>query len=798
VFDLTSGYHQAPMSLNAIGFTAFICFCGLFEYLRVPFGLKGAPSYFQRVMSNVVLAGLVYSICEVYIDDIIVYATTAAGLLDNMRRVFDRIRKHKLLLHPKKARIGLQSVEYTGHVLDRTGISFSPEKIRTLLDFPLPQRKHQLKSFLGLANYFRDHIRDHSTITSSLQVHLGNYSKREQHSPLHLDTAAHTAFNLLKERIQNCPKLFFVDDHSPIHLYTDASTYGIGGYLVQMVHDPVKKTNEQPIAFMSASLQGGPLKWEIPQKEAYAIFAAIKKFEYLLRDRAFTIHTDHQNITYLNTSFLSQVRKWKIFISEFDYTFEYVKGEQNVVADALSRLVENHSEDIVEDTVLLAAFPSLPSKTRLPQHVFLAIKAVHNHNAGHSGAERTMARLKQYCDNRKIAQWPEMYQSVVTFIRQCACCQKMNMLKTPIAAHPFTASSYEPMERLNIDFIGPFPDGQYILVVIDCFTRWTELYLCPQATAEHTARKLLEHVGRYGAPLQLLSDRGSHFVNEVITKLLTLFGTEHCLNIAYSKEESAIVERQNREINRHLRNMFFHSGVINDYVQAIPLVMRIVNSSPHSRTRVEPYRLLFGNAVQLNRGIFLQQEARPDTDVPMSRFVSKLLSIQDQLLTVARTSLRKADEAHIASYSAARTEFPIGSYVLLTYPTEPPTRLHPRKRGPFEVIKFNNNDYTLRDLVSNKELTVHVTRLSPFEYDPLYTDPRLVANVDKEVFDVECILAHRGNLHRKSTLEFRVRWAGYDETSDTWEPWKHVRDNEQLHLYLRKKGLNNLIPIKFR
>ena len=133
------------MSLAAIGLTAFIWFCGLFEYLRVPFGLKGAPSYFQRVMSSVVLAGLIYSICEVYIDDIIVHAQTAGDFLSNIRNVFDRIRKHRLLLHPAKAKIGLQRVEYTGHVLDRTGLSFSPQKIRTLLDFPQPQRKQELK-----------------------------------------------------------------------------------------------------------------------------------------------------------------------------------------------------------------------------------------------------------------------------------------------------------------------------------------------------------------------------------------------------------------------------------------------------------------------------------------------------------------------------------------------------------------------------------------------------------------------------------------------------------------------------
>ena len=113
-----------------------------------------------------------------------------------------------------------------------------------------------------------------------------------------------------------------------------------------------------------------------------------------------------------------------------------------------------------------------------------------------------------------------------------------------------------------MDFIGPFPDGFYILVLICCFSRWVELYHCEQANAECAADSLLQHVGRFGAPRQLLSDRGSHFVNEVIADLLIRVGTNHCLAIAYSKEESAIVERSHRETNRHLRNMFLYSETI--------------------------------------------------------------------------------------------------------------------------------------------------------------------------------------------------------------------------------------------
>jgi hypothetical protein len=547
---------------------------------------------------------------------------------------------------------------------------------------------------------------------------------------------------------------------------------------------------------MSFSFTEGQLKWDIPQKEAFAIYAAIFKFEYLLRDRQFIIHTDHRNITFLNTSLLSSIRKWKIYISEFNYILDYVKGEVNIVADAMSRLVADLTpKETWPDGVVLA---TLVTNFQLPPDIHNMIAAVHNHTAGHHGVMRTLAKLQKYCDAKKIARWPMMREHVHHFVKICPCCQKMSMLKIPIAAHPFTASSYEPMERIMIDYIGPFPDGQYILVVIDCFTRWTELYLVAQATAELTAAKLLDYIGTFGAPLQIVSDRGSHFVNEVIRDLLALVGTRHCLNVAYSKEESTIVERQNREVNRHLRNMFFHSGVLNDYVKAIPLVKRILNSTPSTRTRVSPHQLLFGNAISLDRGIILPHAMQNSSDKPLSAHASKLLNLQQLLLKIAEESIRKADEEHYTSFPATRTEFPIGSYVLLNYPENPPTRLHPRKRGPFEVVKFHHNDYTLRDLVSHKELTVNITRLSPFEHDPRFTNPRQVANIDQEVFDIEAILAHRGNLKRKGTLEFRVRWAGYDPTSDTWEPWKNLRDTEQLHSYLRLKGLAQMIPQKFK
>ena len=141
----------------------------------------------------------------------------------------------------------------------------------------------------------------------------------------------------------------------------------------------------------------------------------------------------------------------------------------------------------------------------------------------------------------------------------------MSQLKPVILAHPFTTSSYQPMERINIDFIGPFPDGGYVLVIIDMFTRWIELHHTADATASSAAFSLLHHFGRFGAPIQLQSDRGPHFIAGVISDFMTLVGTEHCLTMAYSSEENAIVERANKEVNRHIRVLVFDREVKDDY-----------------------------------------------------------------------------------------------------------------------------------------------------------------------------------------------------------------------------------------
>jgi hypothetical protein len=156
VMDLTSGFHQAPLAEHCMAYTAFNTFCGIYEWTRLPMGIKGSPALFQQAMSEA-LAGLLYNILELYLDDIIVHGQDADSYIHNLECVFERLREKGLTLNPEKCRFGLEIVEYVGHMINKEGLSMSADKRNKVTEFPKPKKFKEMKSFLGLANYFRDH-----------------------------------------------------------------------------------------------------------------------------------------------------------------------------------------------------------------------------------------------------------------------------------------------------------------------------------------------------------------------------------------------------------------------------------------------------------------------------------------------------------------------------------------------------------------------------------------------------------------------------------------------------------------
>jgi hypothetical protein len=212
---------------------------------------------------------------------------------------------------------------------------------------------------------------------------------------------------------------------------------------------------------------------------------------------------------------------------------------------------------------------------------------------------------------------------------------------------------------------------------------------------------------------------------------------------------------------------------------------------------------LFGNSIQLDRGIFLPQyklEGTEPTKGTVRSWIDNMLSRQKDLIDIAAKHQSETDALHIAKRdSVTYTAFPVNSYVLVAYNYSrfgqlPPDKLMTAYKGPYRVVSYVGSDYTLQNLVTMKHEHVHVTLLKKFEYDARFTDPVEVARHDTSEFLVERILSHEGDFKDKSTLKFRVRWAGYGPEDDTIEPWKHVRDTAQLHEYLRLNKLARYIP----
>ena len=796
-FDMTKGYWQLGLAETVRMATAFITWLGIFVWNRVPMGLQPASSYFQYCMLMIVLAGLAYETCEGYIDDIIVHGQSEADLLVNLRRVFERCRKYRITFNPQKSKIGLDRIDWVGHQLDADGIHFSAEQLSEVAKFPTPVGANSLRSFLGLANYFRDHVRRYADMERPLRSVLTQADKTKKFV---WTSEAEANFVAMQVAIKACAKLYFLLDGTDllrIILRTDASDYGYGAILLQILSDG----REYPVLFLSRSFHKAELRWKTQDKECFAIYKALEKFQYLLYNKRFILETDSKNLTFLNNATSSRVYRWKLAIQRYDFKIKHIAGETNVVADAFSRCVfDEHSTDAYP----VQAVATL-NEIVLTEEQHKIIGRFHNSMVGHHGVERTVKKMQAGGQT-----WPRLRELVRIFIRLCPCCQKMSYLKVPILARRFTTTAPGPMEVLNIDYLGPFPEDEYgntqVLTIIDTFSRAVGLYAVPNLEARHTARMLVRHVGIFGCPSQIVSDRGTHFTADIIRELMILFGADHQLTVAASKQENAAVENANKRSQEYLRTMLFDNRIIARWSDVLPLVQRIMMAEPNEVIGVSPAQLLFGNAIQLDRGIFLPQmpPSGVETEIALSDWADRMVSSQKVLLDTAQRLQRERDRLHMAQQpKGSLTTFAIGAYVLVSYNPQnlqgkPPTKFHPRLKGPYLVANVRGDIYTCQNLVTEELEDYHVTRLREFRHDERFVDPRDIALRDKEEYYVEKILAHRGDIGRLKTLAFHVKWRGFDESFNSWEPWKNLRETEMLHRYLIANGMQRLIPSKFR
>jgi hypothetical protein len=829
-FDLTSGYHQFPLEEASRRYTAFVTPFGTYEYTRVPMGITPAGSYFQQTMAVEVLAELLHQGREIYLDDLLQYDNSEEVHLIRLRETFTRARVKNLKFHPEKMVIGASAIGFVGHLIDTTGIRFSDEKLDGIRDFALPKTKRDLKSFLGLANYFRDHVSHHSDLAARLQGMIGNYEQKQRSAHLLWTPDLLACYSNLQEAIIQCQKLFYLDDSLPIHLATDASDYALGAYLYQVRPDGT----EIPIRFVSKSFTGEQLRWNVPEKECYAIVFTLKKLEHLLRDNFFVLHTDHENLTRCYSSGSPKVYRWKLLIQGFNMDIVHIKGVDNIVADSFSRLATIHPSAVEEALSMLwqeepswdtadrwlppqllasmmeeepegnwvAALESIPI-AQVPPEAKAHISEVHNSYVGHHGLDRTLKKLY-----RKGLQWPQMSAHVRAVIGSCPCCQKMSQIKAKFNTEPFTVGSYKPMEYISFDTIGPLqPDedgNTYILVVIDNFSRFVVLYPSPNVDSDSAIRALLFHCGVFGRFKKWRSDKGTQFCNDVMIALARLLGTEHIVTVAGSKEENSLVERANKETMRHLRNTVFDLNLVHKWSRVCPLVTNIINTEVSLSTSVSPREMMFAHLADKSPtpSLFLASEELDDSEEgqPVSQWVNDMRELQLELIIKAQKHAQALDLRHLQQRSSSQpiVEFPVGSFVLRAYPTDdsgvsrPPHKLLGRWQGPFVIIEVNYPHYTLRSLTTGRQVISHVSRLKLFYFDAVTTDPNIIAHKDTEEAEVRSVVSHEGSLVDPNSMRFLVSWADGDD--DSWLTHADLKDIPVYWDYCSSHGLNNLIP----
>ena len=296
---------------------------GLYQFKRMPFGLAGAPSSFQRLMDKL-FRDLPFVTC--YLDDVLVHSSDVMMHGEHLREVFRRLQEVGLTLRGQKCCIGLSQVPYLGHSFSARGMSPGDKKVQAVQEWPVSADVTALHSFLGLASYYRRYIPRFADVAAPL------YHLTQEGVPFNWEAECEQAFQRLKDLLTTAPVLVypqFQDDASAFILHTDASEGGLGAVLEQ---------DGWVVAYASCALTQSEKNYSVIQKECLAIVYATKKFRHYLLGRPFQLYTDHASLQWLSAQMEGMLCRWALALQEFDFNISYKPGSQNASADAFTSL----------------------------------------------------------------------------------------------------------------------------------------------------------------------------------------------------------------------------------------------------------------------------------------------------------------------------------------------------------------------------------------------------------------------------------------------------------------------------
>ena len=818
--DLASGYHQIPINEVDIQKTAFRSRYGHYEFVVMPFGLTNAPAAFMRLM-NSIFQEYLDEFVIIFIDDILVYSKSLEEHDVHLRVVLVKLREQKLFAKLSKCNFWQHEIGFLGHVISAEGVSVDLEKVRAISAWPRPGNATEIRSFLGLAGYYRRFVKGFASLAKSMTKLTG------KDVPFVWSSECEESFAKLKALLTSTPVLALPDPGEPYVVYTDASGVGLGCVLMQ---------RGKVIAYASRQLRKHESNYPTHDLEMAAVVFALKIWRSYLYGGKVQVFTDHKSLKYIFTQSELNLRqrRWMELVADYDLEIAYHPGKANLVADALSRkrvaLARKHEvESLVSEisTLRLCVVSQEPlgleaanqadllSRVRLAQEkdeglVKASREAGSEYQVSANGTILVSGRVcvpleedlrreilseahasmfsihpgatKMYHDLKRYYHWVGMKKDVANWVAACNVCQLVK------AEHQVPSGLLRSLpipewkwDMITMDFVVGLPVSRTkdaIWVIVDRLTKCARFLAIKKTDgAAVLARKYVQEIVRlYGVPVSIVSDRDPKFTSEFWNVFQAEMGTRMHMSTAYHPQTDGQSERTIQTLEDLLRMCVLDWG--GHWVDHLSLVEFAYNNSYQASIGMAPYEALYGRPCRTPL-CWTQVGER-------STLGASFVQETTEKIRVLKLNMKEAQDRQKSYADKRRKElvFEVGDRVylkmaLLRGPNRSitATKLSPRYMGPFQIVeRVGPVAYRLElpEIMQAFHKVFHVSMLKKclHRVDEVLAEipSDLQLNMTVEARPLRVLERRVKELRRKKIPMMRVLWDCDGAQEETWEP----------------------------